>query len=325
MKRVLTDSAEKLSNYEQVSLHFGLGRLLDAADRYEEAFAHYRQGNTLKHEVFSPADHARYVDDIIATYNSDFMAKAPRANNDSTRPLFIIGMPRSGTTLVEQILVSHPQVAGGGELTFMNDIVRELPSLLGVSAPYLQSLAALTAEVCDRASRYYLDRIATISSDARYVTDKMPGNFMYLGLIALLFPRARIIHCGRDPLDTCLSCYFQYFPAGHPYAYDLDHLGGYYRQYQRLMQHWRTVIRLPMLEVQYQDLVADQERVSREIIAFCDLPWDERCLRFHETGRVVHTLSYDQVRQPLNQRSVGRWRHYDRFLAPLKKHLAVSE
>jgi tetratricopeptide (TPR) repeat protein len=322
MEGVLAQEIEELSSYQHVSLHFELGRLLDAAGEYDRAFDHYRQANALKREVFSPEEYIRHVDDIIATYNHDFMAKAPRAANDSERPLFIIGMPRSGTTLVEQILASHPQVAGGGELDVMNDIVAALPSLLGTSTPYLQCINALTTEACDSMSQQYLDRLATISSDARYVTDKMPGNFKFLGLIALLFPKARIIHCSRDPLDTCLSCYFQHFLPGHPYAYDLEHLGSYYQQYQRLMQHWRTVLTLPMLEVRYEDLVADQERVSRELIAFCDLPWDELCLHFHETGRVVHTRSYDQVRQPLYRRSVGRWRHYQRFLEPLMRRFA---
>ena len=325
MERLLTQQTPVLGSYERLQLHFELGRLLDAAAEYERAFEHFRQGNLLKDQSFSSEVYARHIDDLIATYSPDFMAHAPRARHVSTRPLFIVGMPRSGTSLVEQILTSHPQIAAGGELTVMNDCVQVLPQVLNTALPYPQCLAALTPESCDSLSQHYLDKIAEISPDARYVTDKMPANFKFLGLIALLFPGARIIHCVRDPLDTCLSCYFQHFSGMHPYAYDLGHLGSYYHQYQRLMRHWRAVIELPMLEIRYEDLVADQEQLSRELIAFCDLPWDERCLRFHETKRVVHTRSYDQVRQPLYQRAVGRWRHYERFIDPLVRRLSSHE
>ena len=325
MERLLAWKAPALGNYERLQLHFELGRLLDAAADYESAFEHFRQGNLLKDQSFSSEDYARHIDDLIATYSPDFMARAPRARHASARPMFIVGMPRSGTSLVEQVLASHPQIAAGGELTLLNDCVQVLPQVLNTALPYPQCLAALTPESCDSLSQHYLDKIAEISADARYVTDKMPANFNFLGLIALLFPGARIIHCVRDPLDTCLSCYFQHFSGMHPYAYDLGHLGSYYNQYQRLMLHWQAVIGLPMLKISYEELVANQEQVSRDLIAFCDLPWDERCLRFHETKRVVHTRSYDQVRQPLYRRAVGRWRHYERFLDPLISELSRRE
>ncbi len=321
MERALSQETEAPGGYYSLMLHFELGRLLDAVGDYDRAFDYYRKGNALKGMIFLPEEYARHVDDVIATYSREFLAQAPRIDDTAARPLFIVGMPRSGTSLVEQILTSHQQIAGGGELKTMNDIVIGMPSQLGTALPYPQCLSMLTVAGCESMRRRYLDQLAAISPDATYVTDKMPANFKFLGLIALLFPGARIIHCVRDPLDTCLSCYFQHFSAGHDYTYDLGNLGSYYRQYQRLMAHWRTVLRLPMLEVRYEDLVGDQERVSRDLIAFCDLPWDERCLRFYETGRTVQTRSYDQVRQPLYQRSVGRWRHYDRFLAPLKRQL----
>jgi tetratricopeptide (TPR) repeat protein len=317
LERLLERRAPPLDHNEQLLLHFELGRLLDATDQYDRAFDHYHQANTLKAQTFSPGTYARYIDDLIAVYSADFMARAPRARNTSTRPLFIVGMPRSGTSLVEQILASHPQVAAGGELGDLNRLTDALPATLGTSLPYPQCLTSLTVADCDRFSQAYLDHLEAISRDALRVTDKMPSNFQHLGLIALLFPAARIIHCVRDPLDTCLSCYFQHFAELHPYAYDLGHLGSYYHHYQRLMQHWRSVIKLPMMEVRYEDLVANQEGVSRDLVAFAGLPWDEHCLRFHESKRVVATASYDQVRQPLYQRSVGRWRHYQRFLDPL--------
>ena len=150
----------------------------------------------------------------------------------------------------------------------------------------------------------------------------MPANFKHLGLIAQLFPGARIIHCVRDPLDTCLSCYFQHFSPSISYADDFGHLGAYYRQYQRLMQHWKEVLDIPMLQVDYETLIADQEGASRAIIEFCGLPWDDRCLRFYDTQRVVATASYDQVRRPLYTHSVNRWKNYERYIDPLKSALA---
>ena len=163
-----------------------------------------------------------------------------------------------------------------------------------------------------------------MSSGAARVTDKLPGNIYNLGLIDLLFPGARIIHVMRDPLDTCLSCYFQNFVVGHNYSYDLAHVGAYYQNYLRMMAHWRRVIRTPILEVRYEDLVADLENVSRGLVDFCGLDWSAQCLRFNDNTRSVATASYEQVRQPIYTRSVGRWRHYDRYLGPLREALGIA-
>jgi len=322
LERILARDGSSLYVHERISLHFELGRLLDAAADYDRAFAHYRQGNVLKGRNFDPEVHAREIEDIIQTFNADFMAAAPRAAARSRRPIFIVGMPRSGTSLVEQILASHPQVYGAGELDDMRRIVDSLAETLGSELPYPQCVSALTAETCNLLSRRYLDRLAELSPDAARVTDKMPSNFLHLGLIALLFPEARVIHCVRDPLDTCLSCYFQPFGEGQDFSYDLGHLGAFYRQYQRLMRHWEAVLDIAVMKVGYEQLVAEQEKVSRAMLEFCDLDWDERCLQFYDTRRVVATASYDQVRQPLYQKSIGRWRHYDRHLGPLKEALA---
>ncbi|HKJ22507.1 MAG TPA: sulfotransferase, partial [Gammaproteobacteria bacterium] len=326
LERVLAgEGTTALSVYDRILVHFALGRLLDAAGEYDRAFAHYHQGNRLANQRFDPQAHARYIDTLISTYTPDFMARAPRSVRSEERPVFIIGMPRSGTSLVEQILDSHPRVFGAGELEEISSIVTGLYAALGATVPYPQCLSSLTDAHCDRLADRYLDYIGGLApSDALRVTDKMPSNFLNLGLIAMLFPEARIIHCVRDPMDTCLSCYFQNFAEGHPYTYDLAHLGFYYRQYQRLMAHWRKVLTLPMMEVRYEDLVGDQEGVSRALVAFCGLEWDDRCLRFHETRRVVATASYDQVRQPLYSRSKERWRHYKDHLEPLRRALDLS-
>ena len=321
LERLLGSDTPALSAYERVLLHFELGRLLDAAAEYDRAFVHYSQGNALKAQGFDPAAHLRHIDGLIESYSAGFMAGAPRATLVSQRPVFIVGMPRSGTSLVEQILASHPRVVGAGELEDINRIAGSVAEVCATGEPYPQCISALTPEACDLLSRRYLDRLAEISGEAERITDKMPVNFLHLGLIALLFPKARVIHCVRDPLDTCLSCYFQHFADANPYAYDLGHLGAYYRQYERLMRHWQAVLDISMLEVRYEDLVADLEGVSRAMVDFCGLEWDERCLQFYDTRRIVTTASYDQVRRPLYRQSVGRWRHYEDHLGPLKEAL----
>ena len=323
MERVLETDAPSLDTQNRIALHFALGRLYDDAADYPRAFSHYRQANALVAQPFDSDAHTRHVDALIATFSRDFMARAPRATVKSQRPVLIVGMPRSGTSLVEQILASHPMVFGAGELEALHTIARDLPAFMDSRQNYPACLDTLTQDQCDTLARRYLDHICELApADAVRVTDKMPSNFLHLGLIALLLPGARIIHCTRDPLDTCLSCYFQRFAAAAvPYAFDLAHTGAFYNQYLRLMAHWRKVLDVNIMEVAYEDLVADQETVSRAMVEFCGLEWDERCLRYHETQRVVATSSYDQVRQPLYDRSVGRWRHYAPYLDDLRNAL----
>jgi tetratricopeptide (TPR) repeat protein len=306
-----------LADANRQQLHFHAGDLLDRAKDYEKAFKHYHRGNTSKSVTFDPSQHEREIDRLIESYSAGFMAQAPRAGQVGDRPVFIVGMPRSGTSLVEQILASHPDVHGAGELAEIPNLVTELPRRLGSVRPYPECLVDLGQDHVDRWSAEYLQRLAALSAGSVRVTDKMPHNFMHLGLIELLFPGARVIHCRRDPIDTCLSCYFHDFGGYHPYAYNLSHLGDYYRHYRRLMEHWKSVLRLPLLEVQYETLIDDQERVSRELVAFCGLNWDPRCLEFHRASRFANTASYDQVQRPLYRDSVTRWKNYAPFIGPL--------
>lgn len=308
---------EGFTEADRQQLHFVAGKLYEANKNYDEAFQHYQKANEVVKQSYDPANQVRLVDDLIATYTVEFMANAPRAAVRSDRPVFIVGMPRSGTTLVEQILASHPQVFGAGELKDVFGLMAELPSLLGTNDPHPHCMKQLKQSALDTLAQRYLDHLATMSTDAARVTDKLPSNFLLLGLIELLFPQARIIHCVRDPCDTCLSCYFQDFGARHAYSANLTHLGLYYREYQRLMQHWKKVIRLPFLEIHYEDMVNNQETWSRRLVEFCGLSWDDRCLRFYESGRAVNTASYDQVRRPMYKSSAGRWRRYEKHLAPL--------
>lgn len=319
IEHMLQDASHSPADRQQI--YFVLGKLYEAASDYDRAFYQYRKANETVKQHYDPASQARLVNDLIAIYSADFMAAAPRASIFSGRPVFIVGMPRSGTSLVEQILASHPQVHGAGELLDIFDLMATLPGTLGTKEPHPHCLAKLTQAALDSLAQRYHAHLTELSADATRVTDKLPANFLLLGLIELLFPHARIIHCVRDPRDTCLSCYFQDFGARHTYSADLAHLGAYYREYERLMQHWKKVIRLPLLELRYEDIIADQEAWSRRLVEFCGLPWDDRCLRFHESGRAVTTASYDQVRQPMYQTSAGRWRHYEQHLGMLLKML----
>jgi len=324
MKRVLeTDGLEAI---EQQRLHFGLGQLYDDIDEHDWAFAHYRQANESKHYDIKPKPQVKiFVDNLIKTYTPALMFGLPRAASPSEQPVFIVGMLRSGTSLVEQILASHPAVFGADELMDIINIANSLPATLRTNEPYPRCVESLDQVAIDRIARSYLDRLEDLSGGATRVTDKMPHNFLHLGLIELLFPGARVIHCLRDPLDTCLSCYFQDFGARHTYTGDLVHLGEHYVQYERLMRHWQEVLSIPMLEVRYEELVMDQERLSRSMVEFCGLEWDDRCLQFYKNDRVVKTASYDQVRRPIYQKSIARWKHYEAHLDPLITALNKSE
>ncbi len=302
-------------------LHFAVARIYDRLGQVDNAFAHFRQANDEGLGRFDAGGFADQVNEQREFCTPDRMARLPHAAERSERPVFIVGMPRSGTSLVEQILASHPQVYGAGELQDLPDLAASLPARFAPGRTYAQTLERLRPRDVDELARGYLEHLQRLSPQATRVTDKMPHNFLHLGLIELLFPGARIIHCLRDPLDTCLSCYFQDFGARHPYSAKLAWLGAYYRQYERLMAHWRGVLTLPMFEIRYEDLVADQETWTRRLVEFCALPWDEHCLRFHESRRIVNTASYAQVRRPLYQSSVGRWRHYDPYLHELRETL----
>lgn len=319
-KRML--SAAKMEPMDQAAIHFALGKVLRGLGRYDDAFFHYRQGNDLTPHRFKRAPCRAVTDGLIEGYSREAIARLPRARNGSDRPVFIIGMPRSGTSLIEQILACHPDVYGAGELTDITDLKNRAVAQLG--GPIYANLAALSQEMVDEWSTDYLRRLDALSDSAVRVTDKMPQNFLHLGLIAQLFPGVRVIHCTRDPRDTCLSIYFQRFNQGHPYAWDLQDMAFYYREYQRLMHHWQGVLEIDMIEVNYETVVGNLEQEARRMVAFLGLEWDERCLHFHESDRMVVTSSYDQVRRPLYNTSVGKWKLYERHLEPLLRELGMN-
>jgi tetratricopeptide (TPR) repeat protein len=310
-----------LKNHRR-QIHMALGHLYDAMNSYDQAFRQFQQGNRLAPEYFNPRANAIVIKQYIDFFSIPRIDTLSRADNNSELPVFIVGMPRSGTTLTEQILSSHRNIEGAGELTAINNIANALAESDGVRG-YPECMQASSSETLTTHADNYIRRLREVDASALRIVDKMPGNFMHLGLIQQLFPRARIIHCIRNPLDTCLSCYFQTF-HGHGYTNDLRHLGIYYRQYERLMSHWREVIKLPFLEVRYEDLVADTKGVSRKIVEFCGLPWDESCLQFHQNKRTVRTASYQQVRRPIYRGSMQRWKHYEVHLQPLVEELGID-
>jgi tetratricopeptide (TPR) repeat protein len=323
LERVLNDPT-LLASKRQAAL-FALGKLCDKLGRYEEAFRRYQQANELRPRVFDFGQFVSFSERVLAVFEASFLEAAPHATHGSELPVFVVGMPRSGTSLVEQILASHPAVFGAGELPAIERLTESLPRLCGTAEEYPECLRAADSATLDAASGKYLAQLRALAPEAKRIVDKMPGNFLQIGLIELLLPRARVIHIRRHAFDNCLSCYFQNFNQGHEYSYDLAMLGRVYRQYERIMDHWRNVTRVPFLEIRYEDLVTGQEDETRRLVEFCGLDWDPRCLRFHETRRVVRTASYDQVRRPIYRHSLGRHRNYDAWLGPLREALARSE
>ena len=295
------------------------GEAYEKLKNEEKAFESWQLAHSIGCPPFDPSAYERQIDEVMDFFSGERLQQLPRASNTSELPVFIAGMPRSGTTLIEQIIDAHPAALGAGELTEVDVIHRSLHLHLRSSALYPHCLNDLSTEKADRLAALYLTTLNKLKKHAHLrVVNKSLENYKLLGMIALLLPRARVIYCRRNPVDACLSVYMSdMLPSRHPYAADLGHIGFVYRQCERLMEHWQKVLDLPILEVRYEDLIADQETVSRRIIDFCGLTWDEKCLRFHESGRAVMTLSYHQVSKPVYTSAIGRYKRYEQYLGPL--------
>ena len=311
------ESIEQKSDDDRCFLHFAAGKVYQDLKDYPRAFHHFQQGNQARNAVFDRTEHEAFIQRLIEVCNHALFESRRGQGVSQASPIFIVGMPRSGTTLTESILTRHPYVQGVGELSDMYRIAQSLPSYVQ-EIPYPECLNAASQKVLQGLGQAYLRRTAQLAPKAQYTVDKLPNNFVHLGLIALLFPQAKIIHCQRHPLDTCLSCYCKKFRNSQAFSFDLEDLGHYYLAYERLMCHWETVLPLPIFSLPYEQLVQSQERVSRELLAFCGLPWDDACLEFNKSDRPVETASSWQVRQPLYASSIGRWKHYESQLAPLR-------
>lgn len=315
---------ETASSEPLVGLRFKAGELLDKSGDHDAAFAHLVAANRAKRVRFDRASHAQFVNRTIATWSAASRIGLAHSTISDATPVFVLGMPRSGTSLVEQILASHPDVHGAGELELIGRFAAALQSANGAHYPE----SALTAEPAqlDEFAGDYLRRLHERAPDARYVVDKSWRNFEFLGFISQLFPRAKIIYCRRDPLDTGLSCFQQNFfgTVGVPFSYDLADIGYYLGSCERLMKHWQDSFGVAMHTLAYETLVTDLESEVRALLEFLELPWEPACLEFHRTERVVATASFAAVRQPLYTTAVGRHRHYTTQLEPLRIALEQS-
>jgi hypothetical protein len=311
---------------QKIHLHFALAKAYDDIGRYDDGFNQQLAGNALKRQsiAYDEAATLSEIERSAEVFSAELMRKLQDGGERSPVPIFVIGMPRSGSTLIEQILASHPQVSGGGELPQFGNAVTSMAKTCDGVFPDV--MARVRREDLQRLGARYLAEIRPLAPAATHIVNKMPSNFLYAGLIHLALPRARIIHAVRDAADTCLSCFSKLFGAGQQHTYDLAELGRYYRHYRILMEHWHRV--LPpgrIFDVRYEDVVADLEGQARRIMAYCGLAWDERCLAFHKTERPVLTASAVQVRQPLYCDALGRGRHYTHHLAPLLSELCGDE
>lgn len=315
-------AAQETPDEAKAMIGYGLGKACERGGDYDAAFAAYAGANRARRAQAGGLDRAafeRRIDNLIVTFDEAFFASRRRYGIGTDLPVFIVGMPRSGTSLTEQILDSHPRALGAGELPHLAELAAGLQWQFGLDRPWPLSAPALTDMHVHELAHAYLDKLrAKAPAAVLRASDKSPLNFFHLGLVALLFPQARIVHCRRDPIDSCWSIFGESFRSNQTYATDLDDLAVYYRGYERLMAHWRAVLPLPMLELPYEAVVADIEAQARKLVAFMGLPWDERCLDFHRSRRAVQTPSRWQVRKPVYSSSVGRWRRYDRHLATLK-------
>jgi tetratricopeptide (TPR) repeat protein len=306
---------KNLTLHHKLVLRFALGKYFDDVREYDSAFENYRLANELsksKGVKYDPQRFARQIDRIMILYDAEWLRRARTEANPSRRAVFVMGSPRAGTTLGEQILASHPDAAGVGELRFWHAAAVQCETSWPDGVFEEGAIAGM--------SDHYLRHVAGLSPDALRTIDKMPANFMNLGLIKGALPNASVIHMRRDPRDTALSIYFQNFSATHSYANDLQDIAHYYSQYVRIMAHWRSL--LPedaILDISYEALVRDPEPQCKKMLDFAGLPWDPRCLDFHLTNRTVTTASNWQVRQRVNEDSVGRWRNYQEFVGPLRE------
>lgn len=307
-----------LSQGDAAYCHFALGNLHQSGKAFDRAFDHFQTANSLQRETFDydANQFSRTVDRLITVYSEDYFERTRHFGSDSQLPVFIVGMPRSGTTLVEQILCSHRLVHGAGELEAIRGTNHAIARQLGADQPYPECMSSLDRSIAEQHAARYLRELARHCPSATRITDKFPGNFVAIGLIKTLLPEARIVHCMRDALDNCVSLYCHCF-VPMQCSFELAELGKYYLDYQRLMSHWRSLFRDEIFTVRYEDLVTDQEKVSRQLVDYVGLDWDQNCLEFQDNERNVSSPSNMQVRQPMYKSSIGRWKRYERHLQPL--------
>jgi tetratricopeptide (TPR) repeat protein len=317
----LTDLVAK----QRLHLEFAAGKCFEDQGEYDKAMQHLREGNRLQRETFDydVNDDVAVFENIKQTFNESFFPQREKVGASDATAIFIVGMPRSGTSLIEQILSTHADVFGGGELPYFAQAINSRVPLSG-GVDCTASISSASDEDFVEIAERYLMQLRKLDGSARFVTDKLPNNFLHIGLIKTVLPNARIIHCVRDARDTCWSIYKNYFAGrGHTYAYEQSELGRYYSAYEDLMAHWKTVLPDVVYDVSYADLIANQEQSTRALLDACGLEWDSACLEFHRSTRAVRTLSAAQVREPIHDRSMGAWRNVEKSLGPLLAELGL--
>ncbi|WP_284277457.1 tetratricopeptide repeat-containing sulfotransferase family protein [Mesorhizobium huakuii] len=303
------------------ALHHAAGKVLNDMRRYKEAMDHFKKGNQAAGHKFDLENYRRWVDAMIEAFSPELVASTAAYGNPSEVPVFVVGMPRSGTTLTEQICASHPKVHGAGELSKLRRIAMAIGLGNRFNANISESVATITKDLARTLADEHLAYLRERAPDALRIIDKMPHNFELIGLIGILFPNARIIHCRRDAIDNCISSFVLQFNEAHSYSADLQTLGLYYREYDRLMRHWGRIFPGRIFENRYETLIENQEEQSRRLIDYLGLPWDDACLRFFDRDGSVNTYSRWQVRQPIYKSSVKRWRNYESEIQPLIESL----
>ena len=310
--------------YIKESVHFSLADLYDKSKLYDNAFKNYNAANNIRNEPSDIKYYCQVIDDIIHHFDKKTISELPHSSQNSSKPVFIVGMPRSGTSLVEQILSSHPEVYGAGEITTLWSIGNDISGAMNLS-DYCENLLKVTESDINMHALHYLNEIKKLSAGYAKCTDKLPHNFIHIGLIELLFPNAKIVHCRRHPFDTCLSIYFKNFNDNHKYARNLMELGRFYKSYIDLMNHWEKTSSLSIYNIDYEALVRKPETYIRQLVNHTGLEWDDACLSHHQSDRLVMTPSHDQATKPIYQDAVYRWKNYRKHLAPLIETLGNPE
>lgn len=317
IQKLLED--DEIPDDSRVQLHNALGLHYEAGKKFDQAFSHFEQCNLLRrqYEIYDSAESETGIDQIIEIIDEEFIGKREGLGCNDDSPILVVGLPRSGSTLIEQILASHSLVDGTFELSNLPRVVKRIRRFSKKRASYPKNLLELSGEHWSRIGGDYIESTRKFRADAPYFIDKNPNNFIFIGLLRVALPGAKIINAIRHPLDSCFGTYKQLFASGQPFSYDFFDLGEYYLQYQRVMDHWKQVAPGFILDVRYEDVVGDLEGQVRRILDFCNLPFEEDCLRFHETERAVKTASSEQVRQPIYSSSVNLWRNYESHLSEL--------
>lgn len=315
---------EELGSTSRMHLAYGFYRIYEQRQMYDEAFGYLAEGNRIKARTstYNDEEVGRYLDDSVAAVRQALTAVGADAGNPDERPVFVLGMPRSGTTLTEQILASHSEIAGAGEVSYAFDTVHRIREITGRAYP--ASIALLSAGQLRDLGSYYLSCHSERNLAARYVVDKSPLNFQYLGLLALALPNAKFIHCRRDPVANCFAVHRIPFDKRQAYAHDLAALGQYYNRYRALMRDWHRLFPGRILDVRYEDTVADIDAQARGMLGFLELGFEDSVLDFYKTKRLVKTPSASQVREPIYKDAIAMWKNYEKHLGPLIENLKVS-